>query len=45
MKHTVERTPDYILIAIVLMYIIGFSLESCSKRSDSEKTRTEVRTK
>ena len=45
MKLISERTPDYILIALLLMYIIGYPLQSCWNRTEAEKTRTEIQAK
>lgn len=45
MKHINERTPDYILIALLLLYLIGHPLQSCWNRGDVEKTGTETRAK
>lgn len=45
MKHISERTPDYILIVLLLLYIIGHPLQSCWNRGGAEKNRTEIRVK
>jgi hypothetical protein len=41
MNHQRQRTPDYILIITLLLYFIGYPLQSYLKRPDIIKQKTE----